>query len=364
MSELERKVEEQDTDPFRLGTRYLKEVGPDGEVSYRMVPLREEDLLFPQEEDRPVENVFHRRILAYLHGVLEILLAKRPDAIVFSNHRIDFGVDGMEPLGPDVVVFVESNREWEGPSGTFEVIEYAARPLLVVEVTSPGTRSNDLSSKVGFYFEAGVPFYAVVDTGPKGNWSRVVLRGYRATPEGYSPVEPDEKGRLWLSPLNQWLVPNGKLVSLCGIDGQRLPEWRETDAANKKATVRIEELETLTEEAILARQEAERARIQELRNRADAETREADEVQKRLDAEQRESDEVRKRADAERVAADEVRKRADAERVATNEARKRADAEQTAADEVCKRADAESRAADLAALVAQLQAQLRQTGGS
>jgi len=322
MSEPERKLTERQADPFWLGSRWLKEVGPDGEVRYREVPLREEDLLFPEEEDRLVINDCHLRNVSYLKGVLDILMENRPGAKVFSDHRIDFGVEGINPLGPDVVVFVDLNEVWDGKKGTFEVVEFAARPLLVVEVTSPSTRPNDLAPKVDLYFEAKVPFYAIVDDGPQSDWSPVVLRGYRATPEGYSLVEPDEKGWLWLSPLNLWLVPDGEKVFLCSADGVRLPEWRETHAANKKAIVRIEELETLTEEAILARQEAERARADEIRKRADAEKREADEVLKRLDAEKREADEARKRADA------------------------------------------ETRAADLTALVAQLQAQLRQSDGS
>ena len=336
MSEPEQKVTEREADPFWLGTRYLKEVGPDGEVRYREVPLREEDLLFPQEGDRLVVNDSHVQNMLYLRGALDILLRDRPDAKVFSDHVIDFGIEGLQPLGPDVVVFVGMKEPWHARSGTFRAAEFDARPLLVIELTSPDTRPKDLSPKRDLYFEAEVPFYAIVDHGPRGDWSPVVLRGYRAALEGYAPVETDEKGRLWLSPLNLWLAPEGEKVFLCGADGARLPEWRETHAANKKAGIRIEELETLTEEAILARQEAERARVNEIRKRADAEKREADEVSKRLDA----------------------------EKVAADETRKRADTEKREADEARKRADAESRAADLTALVAQLHAQLRQSGGS
>ena len=364
MSEPEKEVKEQKADPFWLGRRYLKEVGPDGEVQYREVPLREEDLLFPQEEDRLVVDDWHSLNLAYLRGALDILLKGRSDAKVFSDHRIDFGVEGIQPLGPDVVVFVDLNEPWDARSGTFRVAEFAARPLLVVEATSTSTRPLDLSPKVDLYQRVGVPYYAIVDDGPRGDWSPVVLRGYRATPHGYSPVEPDEKGRLWLSPLKVWRVPEGKKVFLCDANGKRLPEWEETHAAHEKAVVRIEELETVTEEAILARQDAERDRADEARKRSDAEKREADEARKRAEAEKLAADEALKRIEAEKLAADEARKRAEAEnreadsaRLAADEARKRSNAERTAAD-------AESRAADLTALVAQLQAQLRQVGGS
>ena len=329
MSEPEKEVKEQQADPFRLGRRYLKEVGPDGEETYREVPLREEDLLFPHEGDRLVVSDPHVQNMLYLRGALDILLRDRPDAKVFSDHVIDFGAEGIKPLGPDVVVFVDLKEPWHAKSGTFEVVEFAARPLLVVEMTSPDTRRNDLAPKVDLYYRVGVPYYAIVDHGPRGDWSPVVLRGYRAAPGGYSPVQPDEKGRLWLPTLNLWLVPEDEKVFLYTADGERLPDWSETHAANKKATVRIEELETLTEEAILARREAERETAAEARKRADAEKREVD---------------------AARLASEETRKRADAERLASEETR--------------KRADAESRAADLTALVAQLQAQLRQSGGS
>ena len=363
MSEPE-KITGQKADPFWLGRRYLKEVGPDGEETYREVPLREEDLLFPQEGDRLVVTDPHVQNMLYLRGALDILLRDRPDAKVFSDHVIDFGVEGIRPLGPDVVVFVDLKEPWHARSGTFEAVEFAARPLLVVEMTSPDTRRNDLAPKVDLYYRVGVPYYAIVDHGPRGDWSPVVLRGYRAGQGGYSPVQPDEKGRLWLPTLNLWLVPENEKVFLCTADGERLPDWSETHAANKKATVRIEELETLTEEAILARREAERETAAEGRKRADAERREADEGRKRADAERREADEARKRTDAEKLASEETRKRADAEKLAVDEARKRADAEKLASEETRKRADAESRSADLTALVAQLQAQLRQAGGS
>ena len=76
MSEPERKIEEKQADPFWLGTRYLKEVGPDGEERSRMVPLREEDLLFPQEEDRLVVNYWHVVNMTYLFAALRVCFEK------------------------------------------------------------------------------------------------------------------------------------------------------------------------------------------------------------------------------------------------------------------------------------------------
>src|SRR6476646_8540214 len=85
------------SDPFHLGIRYLKEVGPDGEVTYREVPLREEDLLFHEEGDRLVITDIHQTNVLYLQGTLRILTKGRPDTLVLGDHRIDFGVDGLRP---------------------------------------------------------------------------------------------------------------------------------------------------------------------------------------------------------------------------------------------------------------------------
>ena len=46
---------------------------------------------------------------------------------------------------------------------TLDVAAEGARPALVVEVTSPSTRENDLGTKPDFYHRAGVPLYVIAD---------------------------------------------------------------------------------------------------------------------------------------------------------------------------------------------------------
>ena len=78
-----------------------------------------------------------------------------------SDCRVDWNLPGVRPLGPDIAVFldVERHKNW----ATLDVAAEGARPALVVEVTSPSTRKNDLGIKFDFYHRARVPLYVIAD---------------------------------------------------------------------------------------------------------------------------------------------------------------------------------------------------------
>ena len=57
-----------------------------------------------------------------------------------------------------------------------------AEPVLVVEVTSPRTRTNDLDAKVAYYHRAKVPFYLIADATGRGTRRRIALIGARRNP--------------------------------------------------------------------------------------------------------------------------------------------------------------------------------------
>ena len=84
--------------------------------------------------------------------------------------------------------------------------EEKARPALVIEVTSPDTRSNDVGVKVDYYYRAGVPLYVIADvTEEKDKERRIELIGYEAGPRRYKRLKPDKRGWIWLPPLRLWL---------------------------------------------------------------------------------------------------------------------------------------------------------------
>ena len=86
--------------------------------------------------------------------------------MVLSDCQVDFNIPGVKPLCPDDAVFLGVRRRIAWSS--FNVAEEGARPVLVAEVTSPETRSNDLGIKVDYYHRAGVPWYVIADVTSKG----------------------------------------------------------------------------------------------------------------------------------------------------------------------------------------------------
>jgi hypothetical protein len=237
-----------DTDPWRLGVRYRRTVGPDGEEIFEEVPLRPEDLLFPEEGDQPVYLRGHSRDCTYLEVVADEFAETRPGLQAFREHRIDYGIPGIPPLGPDISLFSGAHH-WDELRGTFPVKLMRAKALLAIEVTSPDLDSlrNDLEVKVDLYFRCKVRVYAIVDrcSGPRSDKVRVL--GYRATRTRYVPIEPDEDGRIWLEPLEMWLGVEKDRAICYDKHGNRIapPNERARRAEAKAAELakRVAELE-------------------------------------------------------------------------------------------------------------------------
>jgi Uma2 family endonuclease len=252
----------QKEDPWRYGWRYRPEVGPDGKPQYKQVPLTQEDLLHPQEEDFIVNNGVHDDICTYLRNVLFTHFASRPDVVVLHDCRVDWGVEGVQPLGPDFSVFDNVHVPWDRMRGTFYVAEVEAKPLLAIEVTSPSTRNVDLDEKVDLYFRARIPYYAIVDPRPLAREGyEIRLMGYQIDTgkrRKYLRDQLDERGRLWLETVALWLAAEGEQVVCFNERGERLIDLPESLRATREATLRAE-----TAEARVKEMEAELQRLRE-----------------------------------------------------------------------------------------------------
>lgn len=223
-----------ENDRWRYGERYSQRVGPNGDVIYDRVPLKQEDLLFPQEGDRPVITEGDRDDVFYLLAILQSQAAGHRDRHVFSDHRIDFEAAGIEPLGPDLIVF-DGVEDWDRSRGTFPVVTMAAAPVLAIEITSPDTRRFDLRVKPDLYYRCGVPCYAIVDR-QSGGGSQVRVLGFQAAGRRYVAIPADKRGRVWLEPVGLALGVANDRATCYDKRGRRIPSPQEQ--AEKKAAAK------------------------------------------------------------------------------------------------------------------------------
>src|SRR5580700_1396691 len=126
-------------DPFAYGWRYVKQILPDGSEKMRQVPLTLEDILHPQEEDFRVLSDPHTQDVHYLRGAFQTALKNNKGAYVLSDCRVAWDRRGKFGHGPDVAVIF--NVKAYGAWSTFNVVKEKTKPALIVELTSPSTRS-------------------------------------------------------------------------------------------------------------------------------------------------------------------------------------------------------------------------------
>lgn len=249
-------------DPWYYGWRYVEQIDPDGKAKRVQVPLTEEDVLHPQEDDFIVQNEDHDEDCYYLRTVLTAHLADQPGLHVFHDMRMDWGVASIEPHGPDIAVIANVPAERPFQMGTLHLAEVSARPLLVIEVTSPSTREGDLDDKVLEYSQVGVPFYAIVDRRLHAGREEIRLLAYRATPEGYVRVKLDAQGWLALEPIGLWLGIEGRHIVCRNAQGQRLLNYQEVTHAYRDAEARAQAEAQARQAEAQARQRAEERLLQ------------------------------------------------------------------------------------------------------
>jgi hypothetical protein len=131
-------------------------------------------------------------------------------------------------------------------------------PAVVFEITSRGTRLEDLGTKRALYAMLGVREYFLYD--PLGDYLQPPLQGYRLQEGEYQRMLPGDEGALASQELGLELrVEAGQLRLLNPTTGARLltpaeaqAAWRAEAAARRAAEAEVERLR-----AELARQRGE-----------------------------------------------------------------------------------------------------------
>jgi len=146
----------------------------------------------------------HTEDCYYLRGALKVRYAPDRSVVVLSDCGIYWDIPRLRHHSPDLAVIfgVKRRKDWS----TFHVKVEKVRPVLIIEVTSPDTRVNDVKTKVEEYARAKVPHYVIVDAQEKkGEKRRLSFKCYRLVGKAYEAVPLDERGRAWLEPLGVWL---------------------------------------------------------------------------------------------------------------------------------------------------------------
>ncbi len=327
-------------DPFRYGWRYVRCPTPDDPDHLEQVPLTLEDVLHPEVGDFIVHSDRHETDRMYLTAVLRARLEPHGQAIVLSDVRVAWDVPDLRPHGPDVMVIpgLRERRDWS----TFDVTEEGVRPALIIEITSPETRENDVVRKVAHYARAGVAQYVIVDNLGRRGERQLRLLDYRLVGDTYRLQPPDARGWVYLEVAGLWLGVEGDHVVCYTDDGTAFGDYA-----------------TVVQQAA----EAEARARQEAAARAEAEEQARREAAARAEAEEQARREAAARAEAEEQARREAAARAEAEEQARREAEARAAAEALArAAEAQAQQEAATRA-ELEARLRELEAELRRLRG-
>lgn len=252
---------------------------PGGRMELVVMPLTPELFLNPQVGDHMTQGKRHIDTARQIADRLEDFFRPVPDVLITMDMKHLFG-PGLSKPSPDVSV-IRGVRDRDADRESFDVVSEGVRPCLILEVVSPLSsriRMADLEDKVSLYRRVGIPEYLIVDSQRRDRRFRLI--GYRLEPSGYTPIEPDEQGRLLSETTGLWfqVSPDGNQVRMFEYpSGRSLPTR--------------EEIESLREAA------EEKARVAEQQARAEAEAR-------RVEAKARQAaeDEVaRLRAEIERL---------------------------------------------------------------
>ena len=232
---------EKQADDFAYGWREVEKVLANGASVRERTPLTLNDILHPQVGNFRVHTDEHERFCIYLYNVLTGILGHVAGAIVLHDTRVSWPDPDLDAHGPDIAVIfdVTEHRDWS----TFDTAEEGTKPALIVEVTSPKTRTVDLVDKRDEYEQAGVDYYIIVDIRRRKNGTMRELLGYQLTENGYERILPDTLGRLWMKPVGLWLGIEGTNLVCYDEDERKLLGYAEVLSDLNQAEKRIKELE-------------------------------------------------------------------------------------------------------------------------
>jgi Uma2 family endonuclease len=220
------------------------------------IPTVYQPIHYPETDGKPMgETDVHIDALIYLREALRDHFRDAPQVYVAGNMLLYYEEGNPTAcVAPDVFV-VQGVAKHE--RRTYRLWEEGQPPAVVFEITSRGTRLEDLGTKRAVYAMLGVREYFVYD--PLGEYLRPPLQGYRLHEGEYQRLPPAGEEGLASQVLGLELrVEAGRLRVVDPATGERLLTPAEVYAARRAETTasRVAEVE-----AELERLRAELARL-------------------------------------------------------------------------------------------------------
>jgi Uma2 family endonuclease len=195
---------------------------------------------YPETDGKPMaETDVHIDALLYLREALKDYFRDAPQVYVAGNMLLYYEEGNPAAcVAPDVfVVQGVAKRERR----TYKLWEEGQPPAVVFEITSRGSRLEDLGTKRVVYAMLGVREYFLYD--PLGEYLRPPLQGYRLQEGEYQRLLPSGEGELVSQVLGVELrVEAGRLRVVDPATGERLLTPAEAQAARRAAEAELERL--------------------------------------------------------------------------------------------------------------------------
>jgi Uma2 family endonuclease len=227
-------------------------------------------IVYPESDGKPMaETDVHIDALIYLREALKDYFRKMPQVYVAGNMLLYYEEgDPTACVAPDVFVVQGVGKH---KRRTYKLWEEGVTPSVVFEITSRGSRLEDLGMKRALYAMLRVEEYFLYD--PLGEYLEPSLQGYRLQGGDYERMCPEGDRGLISQVLGVDVrVEQGRLRVVDPATGDRLMTPAEAQEARRvaetravqEAAVRQEaEARAAQAEAELERLRAELARLRE-----------------------------------------------------------------------------------------------------
>lgn len=222
----------------------------------------EKQIHYPESDGKPMaETDVHIDALIYLREALKDYLRNEPQVYVAGNMLLYYEEGNPSAcVAPGVFVVQGVAKR---ARRTYRLWEEAAPPTVVFEITSRGSRLEDLGTKRALYAMLGVKEYFLYD--PLGEYLQPPLQGYQLDEGEYQRLQPGSAGELVSQVLGLELrLEEDRLRVVQPTTGERLLTPAEAHAARRMAEERAAQ-EATTRQAAETELEQLRAELARLR---------------------------------------------------------------------------------------------------